>query len=224
MTRLWSNGLSLVLAVCAVTITGLVVRRELFSSAPSAQQTAIKTIVDWQPLVQGGSVVGPPGASIKIVSFLDYQCPFCAESHAGLIRLRELYPERVAVIYRHFPLESIHPYARSAAAAAECAAEQDRFEEYQGTLFASQNTLYLQQWHDWAVQSGVHDLPAFDRCVAEGRYNDRVSQDVQLGRSIGVDGTPTFVLNGRMVAGTPGIALLEEWSQDLLGPRGVGNR
>lgn len=216
-----SNGFSAILAVCAVTITGLVVRRELFPPTASATP-AVRTIADWEPLLQGGSVVGPSNAPIKIVFFSDFQCPFCIQAHAGLARLREAYPGRVAVIYRHFPLESIHPYARSAALAAECAAEQGRFEEYQDALFAAQGTLYLQQWQELAGQSGVPDLSEFARCVVDARHDDRIVHDLELGRSIGVNGTPAFVLDGRMVSGTPGIELLEEWIREIPGAQGGG--
>ncbi|NOT07105.1 MAG: thioredoxin domain-containing protein [Gemmatimonadales bacterium] len=216
MSKFLSNAVSAILPICAIVITGLVVRRELFPPSASAEPE-IRKISDWKPLFEGGSVMGPIGAPIRILVFSDFQCPFCAEANTSLARLRAAFPGQVAVIHRHFPLESIHPYARAAARAAECAGAQGRFEVYQDALFAAQASLPSQPWDSLARVSAVPDSAAFARCHAASLFDERITRDLKLGRAIGVNGTPTFIFDGKMVAGAPAVQLIEKWVRATMG-------
>jgi protein-disulfide isomerase len=138
---------------------------------------------------------------VKIVEFSDFQCPFCARTHPAVDAVRRRYPERVAVLYRHFPLDAIHPFARPAAVASECAGRQGRFGEFATLLFAQQDSLGAKPWSRFAAQAGVADAPAFERCVRESRTLAEVDRDAKLGTATRIEVTPTLVINGTLRPG-----------------------
>lgn len=86
-------------------------------------------------------VIGGVNAKVAIVEFSDFQCPFCQRFHPTMQRVLQEYGDDVKWVYRHFPLDSIHPRARPSAAASECAAEQDKFWEFMNALFANQDRI-----------------------------------------------------------------------------------
>jgi len=147
-----------------------------------------------------GPALGPEVAPVTVVEFSDFQCPFCSRAAPVLKQLRERYPEKVRVVYRHFPLDSIHPHARPAAEASMCAGEQDRFWEFHDLLFANSKALSDDDLAGYAEQLSL-DAEVFQACIAEGRFRDAVQQDLDDGRRAGVSGTPSFFVNGRMLGG-----------------------
>jgi len=205
-----SNALSAVLIVCAVLVTGLVVRRELFTPRPTAGPT-VQEVRGWEPSAAAGSLMGPANATVRIVTFSDFQCPFCADANAAIERARARDPRRVAVVFHHFPLEAIHPHARAAAIASECANAQGRFEAYHDALFADQAGIGTVAWTEFARRAAVADTAEFRRCTADGRFKKRVDDDLRAGEALGVKGTPTFILNGQMTSGVPGAEKVDEW-------------
>ena len=147
-----------------------------------------------------GPSLGPEDAAVTIVEFSDYQCPFCKRAHPTVNALVERYPEQVRVVYRHFPLDSIHPQARAAAEAAACAEDQGRFWEYHDLLFAGTSDFGSERLRELAGEAEL-DVAAFDACVAEGRHKDRVQEDLVAGQEAGVNGTPAFFVNGIPLSG-----------------------
>jgi len=147
-----------------------------------------------------GPSLGPDTAPVTIVEFSDFQCPFCARSGPVVKQVVERFPGQVRVVYRHFPLDSIHPRARPAAEASACASEQGRFWEYHDALFANARALEDADLERYAAELGL-DEGAFQDCVAEGRYRQAVERDLADGRSAGVSGTPSFFINGRLLGG-----------------------
>jgi protein-disulfide isomerase len=204
-----SNALSAVLVVCAVTITGLLVRRELF--APAAGAPAEVKVRDWRRYAATGSLLGPGAAELRVVEFSDFQCPFCANASGSLRALRARYPGRVTVVYRHFPLESIHPHAFAAAVAAECAGRQGRFEAFHDALFAHQDSIPAEGWDGFAARAGIPDGNAFAACVRDARVAAVVRRDMEAGKGLGVRGTPSFVFDGKLVQGADALPQLERW-------------
>ncbi len=125
--REWVSRIStMLLVLSAVTITGLVVRRELFPPQPVLEASFYS---DWKELTTAGNHLGEAGAAVQMVVFYDYQCPFCRSVEPTIEQLRAKYQRQLAVTCRHFPLEVIHPEARYAALAVECGADQGRFAE-----------------------------------------------------------------------------------------------
>ncbi|HEU0076799.1 MAG TPA: DsbA family protein [Longimicrobiaceae bacterium] len=214
-----ANVLTVVLTLCAVLVTGLVVRREFFAPQPP-DPGAERAVKGWEPLATGGSVLGAADAPVRIITFSDFQCPFCARVNAGIDRVRANDPRRVAVVYRHFPLEAIHPHAFAAANAAECAGAQGRFEEYHDALFAAQDSIGKRSWDRFAQEAGVPDMAEFGRCVAEDRFRARIVADQKAGEKLGVNGTPAFIFEGRMITGADAPDRLDAWVKEALARKG----
>jgi protein-disulfide isomerase len=148
-----------------------------------------------------GTLIGAADAPLKIVEFSDFQCPACARAHTGIADLLADHPGEVAILYRHFPLTTIHPHAFAAALASECAGEQGRFREYHDQLFARQKSIGSTSWRIYAADAGIADLDAFDQCVMTSRFRSRVLKDRAAGERALVQGTPAFIFQGRMVVG-----------------------
>jgi protein-disulfide isomerase len=146
---------------------------------------------------------GDPNAPITIIEFSDFQCPFCARFHSNTLPLiQEEYIDtgKVNLVYRDFPLQSIHPNALPAAVAAECANEQGKFWEYHDILFEKQSS-----WNKLdlnAIGSALSQISTevglekqqFDSCLESGKYIDEVQKDLRDGKDYGVTGTPAFFI------------------------------
>lgn len=217
-SEMLNNAATAVLTVCAVIITGLVVRSELSPPPASAagQPPAERPVPQWQRLAAEGSVLGEPGAQLRIVEFSDFQCPFCATVRSRLDSLRARAPGRVAVVYRHFPLTQIHPHAVAAAVAAECAGQQGRFGTFHDALFDGQGDIGKVPWRAFAATAQVPDLARFDACVESNATAARVQADLRQGQELGIQGTPTFIFDGKMVAGLNGVTQVEAWVERML--------
>jgi protein-disulfide isomerase len=198
---LYSDVLTGVLVGCALVVTAAVARREVFPPAAPGPDMKPRAVDNWAQLVSAGQWMGRSDAPVKIVEFSDFQCPFCARTHPAVEAVRRRHPERVAVLYRHFPLDAIHPFARPAAVASECAGRQGRFGEFATLLFAQQDSLGAKPWSRFAAQAGVADAPAFERCVRESRTLAEVDRDAKLGAATRIEVTPTLVINGTLRPG-----------------------
>ncbi len=203
MKNTLANLSTAVLVVCAVTITALVVRRELVPSASAAAAAPVetRTVPGWRTYAEGERV-GPADAKVTIVEFSDFECPFCRETASRIRAIRERYPHDVALVYRHYPL-SYHPHATAAARASICASRQGRFESYHDALFARQDSLGLIAWSRLAADAGVPDVPAFEACMAEAGPSAEIERDLQAGTRLGVRGTPALLVNDRLLYGAP---------------------
>lgn len=134
-----------------------------------------------------------------IITYSDFQCPYCARFHETMKQILENYPE-TKWVYKHFPLDSIHAQARSAAEASECAREQDKFWEFADGLFANQQNL-SQDFYEILAQDMGLKTEQFNACLAQRKYQDRVDQDMQEGIAKGVNGTPASFINDELVSG-----------------------
>jgi protein-disulfide isomerase len=147
-----------------------------------------------------GPTRGPDDAPITLVEFSDYQCPFCKSAEAIVDQVLQRYPDQVRLVFRHFPLDNIHPQARGASEAALCAQDQGKFWEYHSALFRESPKLGEEELKQYASDLGL-DRAAFDACLAEDQHAASVRADVEAGERIGVAGTPAFYVNGLPVAG-----------------------
>lgn len=134
-------------------------------------------------------------APVTIMTFSDYQCPYCIRSEPVLAEVLARYPESVRIVHRHFPLDSIHSFARPAAEAAMCADEQGKFWEYHDAIFARQGKLDASSFDEIGSQLEL-DGKALSSCIAERRYAEFVQADFVAGQQAGVTGTPAFFVNG----------------------------
>ncbi len=177
-------------------------------------------------------VIGDPHAKVLFIEFSDFQCPFCRRFYTqSLSQLEQEYIDtgKVLFVYRDFPLDSIHPGARPAAIAAECAEEQGKWREFHNKIFDEQNkqgqgtvefdSADLKQW---AADIGL-DTTAFNSCLDSNKYDAEVTKDFQDGLSAGVSGTPTFFIGNdqdgytQLVGAQPYNVIKQAIDQELAG-------
>src|SRR5215471_545843 len=142
---------------------------------------------------------GPASAPIELVEFSDFQCPFCYRAHPTVKQVLDTYGNKIRFVYRNYPLPN-HPNARPAAEAAQCANEQGQFWAFHDRLFADQTKLDDTELKASAAALGL-DAAKFNACFDSHKYKDRVDADIQAGNEAGVNGTPAFFINGRMLSG-----------------------
>jgi protein-disulfide isomerase len=150
-----------------------------------------------------GHTLGSGDTPVVVVEFADYQCPFCSEAVGPVEELVKKYSGQLRLVYRHFPLGS-HEFALTAAKAAECAGEQQKFWEMHKMLFDNQNSLSNENLFAYARQLGL-DLDQFTTCMQGGEVISLIEQDRKDGLRYGVNGTPTFFVNRQMVVGLSGL-------------------
>lgn len=144
--------------------------------------------------------LGNPQALLQVVEFSDFQCPYCAEAHYIMRQLLRDFPNDVYYIYRDFPIDEIHPQARLAAEAAQCAFDQNKFWEYHDLLFQNQDKMDLGYLLLYAQRLNL-DLEMFTNCLETQKYSNEVSQDLSDGYDAEVRATPTFFINGQKIEG-----------------------
>lgn len=148
---------------------------------------------------------GSPDAPVTIVEFSDFTCPYCGSFSAETLpKIQETYIDtgKVRFTYKHFAI--LGPASIRTAEASECAAEQDKFWEYHDQLFAEQASVRGlsndDPLTDLADRLGL-DISAFAECLASGRYSDQIQRESQAVASMGVRGTPGFLVNGVFISG-----------------------
>ena len=144
---------------------------------------------------------GPPDAPVEIVEFSDFECPYCARAAEAIDEVKKRYADRVRVAYRHFPL-SFHPNAMRAAQYAQCAQEQGKFWPLHDAIFAASSGLGGDAL-DGAAQAAGLDSVTLTACMESSRPVEQVQADMVKARELGVEGTPTFYINGRLFTGRP---------------------
>jgi len=153
-------------------------------------------------------IIGDPNAPITIIEFSDFQCPFCARFNTQTLpAILDEYIEqgKVKLVFRDFPIQSIHPNALPASVAAECANDQNKFREMHDMLFEKQNewnkketTEALSLFSQYASNIEL-DLEVFDSCLTSGKHIDEIKKDLEDGRDYGVTGTPGFFVGNDQI-------------------------
>ena len=147
--------------------------------------------------------LGSSNAPVTIVEFTDYQCPFCGRAYLQtypVIKSSYIDTGKVLYVAKDFPLTSIHPQAQKAAEAARCANEQGKFWEMHDKLFSNQESLSVENEKIWAGELGL-DKTKFNTCLDSGKYTSAVQAEATQGQQLGVQGTPAFFVNGRIISG-----------------------
>jgi protein-disulfide isomerase len=147
------------------------------------------------PVDDSDHVRGAADASVTVVEYGDYQCPFCGRAHPAVRELLRLRPSTVRLVYRHFPLTNVHPYAEVAAEFAEAAGARQQFWPMHDWLFENQELIEPRSLLRAAEAFGL-DVESVEREVTDDRYLDRIRRDFVGGVRSGVNGTPTFFVNG----------------------------
>lgn len=152
-------------------------------------------------------VLGPETARVTLVEYGDYQCPYCGQAYQVVKEITRQLGDSLCFVYRHFPLREIHHYSEQAAEAAEAAGAQGKFWEMHAQLFEHQNALDGSSLKQYASELGL-DKSRFDRDLAIGAFAARVQEDYRSGLQSGVQGTPTFFINGLRHDGSWGFQTL----------------
>lgn len=140
-------------------------------------------------------VLGPDTARVTLLEYGDYECPHCARAHPITTEVKRILGDELLFAYRHFPLTQAHPHAGQAAEAAEAAGAQGRFWEMHDLLFRNQHALRLQDLVLYAQTLGL-DLGRFGAELQSRVHAPRVREDFMSGVRSGVNGTPTFFVDG----------------------------
>lgn len=145
---------------------------------------------------------GPADAPVTLVEYGDYQCPYCGAAYPVVKRLQKTLGGKLRFVFRNFPLTQAHPYALIAAETAEAAALQGKFWEMHDLLYEQQKSLEPDLIPTWVKRLGL-DLEKLGNDIAQGVVGERIREDRQSGIRSGVNGTPTFFINGARFDGPP---------------------
>lgn len=167
----------------------------------TVQKSAEGSSVKMKAVSSDDHILGNPNAEIIIVEYSDTECPFCKQYHQTLKRVMSEYGKdgKVAWVYRHFPIDSLHPKARKEAEALECANElggSEKFWQYTNLLYEttpSNNGLDASELPKMAKTVGL-DVSAFNSCLSSGKYADKVDAQYQDAIGTGAQGTPNSIL------------------------------
>lgn len=199
--------LSVPLAI--VIAGGLIAGAFYYSNLQNAKEIAkAKTIPqmvsggeEMRPVTEADHILGNPNAELIFVEYSDTECPFCKQFHSTLRQMMDEYGKdgKVAWVYRHFPIDQLHPKARKEAEATECANELGgpaKFWEYLNTIYVrtnSNNSLPESELPKIAKDVGL-DVKAFNTCLSSGKYADKVQADYDDAVKAGGRGTPNSII------------------------------
>ena len=159
------------------------------------------------PVSERDHATGSESAPATLVEYGDYECSFCGQAYPIVKNVQRHLGDRLRFVFRNFPISTIHPHAEQAAEAAEAAAVQGKFWEMHDLLYEHQQTLDDQDLRGFAERLGL-DRDRFDRDMTGHNLADRVREDFMGGVRSGVNGTPTFFINGARYD--------ESWDEDSL--------
>jgi protein-disulfide isomerase len=162
-------------------------KRQMDSSIPESKTTL--------PMAGRDHIQGSIDAPLALVEYGDYECPYCGEAHPIVKAIQKRFGNRLCFAFRNFPLADMHPFAEHAAEAAEAAGAQNRFWEMHDLLFENQDALDDASLARYASSLGL-DAQRLINEVLSGDHAARVREDFRSGTRGGVDGTPTFFING----------------------------
>lgn len=176
----------LVAAVLLLAWNALGENRKLSRGEPAARAPSISA---------DDPSIGPAGAAVTIIELGDFQCPSCKLVHPDIQLLLARYGNRIRLVWKDFPIQQQHPQALTAAVAARCAHEQGKFWEMHDRLFAEQDNLSATRYTAFAQDLGLQ-LDQFTTCVNTAQTTQRITAAATEAAVLGVDGVPTFFING----------------------------
>jgi protein-disulfide isomerase len=148
--------------------------------------------------VKDAALRGSPDAPVMVVEYADYECPYCQQIQPALDRLEADFKGKLAFAYKDVPLP-MHPHAQKAAEAAHCAGAQGKYWEYHDLLYKTKKLEIVDLKED--ARTLQLDTGAFDKCLASGEQSESVKAQLTEGQSLGLQGTPSFFINGRVFSG-----------------------
>jgi len=149
---------------------------------------------------EGAPTMGKKDAPVTLVEFSDFQCPFCRGMAPTVKQVAQKFGDKVQIVYRQFPIPSLHPNAFKAAEASLCANDQGKFWEMHDAMFENQEKLTVSDLKQKAKRLGL-DEKKFNSCLDSGKYVEQVQNDTKEGQKSGVNGTPALFVNGVAIDG-----------------------
>jgi protein-disulfide isomerase len=189
MDRLTRQAVSAVLVIAASAGSFLVARGRVKPYSPAAPEYR---------------TAGPAGAKVTIVEFSDFECPACRVAEAPMRAILKLYEGKVRLVFKHFPLERMHRFARPAAIASECAGKQGKFWEFHHDLYDNQPQWPTEKFEERMAafaRNAKLDAAAWDACRKDPAVDAAVTADAKDGENAWVGSTPTFFINGKRFVG-----------------------
>jgi protein-disulfide isomerase len=187
---------TILLVVVTVGVGGLAIRNYLYPPAPPASSRRAPPQVPSEPVSLDGAIIrGERAAKVAIIVFSEFECPFCGVSARDVlpeIDRQYLQTGKALLAFRHYPL-NIHPNARKAAEASECAEKQGKFWDFHDWAFNNQRGLDVLKVSAGAESLGL-DMTAFSACLGGGETAEKVASDVALGDKLGAAGTPAWYI------------------------------
>lgn len=174
-------------------------QRELMTQLRKGAGVEVKFSQPRRQVEAKGPSRGPDDAKVTIITFSDFECPFCGRAKDTVDQVMQAYAGKVRLVFRQFPL-SFHPHAAKSAEASLCANEQGKFWEYHDELFKNQKSLEVPQLKEHAKSVGL-EAAKFDSCLDGNKFADQVKEDLEAGKTAGVSGTPAFFVNGIFISG-----------------------
>ena len=195
----WLFVVIMLVLVVAVWHTVGRLPRQPVSPTPASTTVGSTKLPDQVSVFPTDPVRGAPAATVTIVEFGDFECPYCAQVAPTLENAISQSNGKLKLVWKDFPLPS-HPQAQAAAEAAQCAGKQGKFWQYHDALFQAQDNLSDIMYLSLAGEVGLN-YEAFSSCLTNHATLPLVERNLAEGTSIGVDGTPFFIINGQAVSG-----------------------
>jgi protein-disulfide isomerase len=167
------------------------------------------------PVSSNDHIQGSADAAIELVEYGDYQCPYCGQAYPIIKSLQRSLGKKLKFVFRNFPLTEMHPNAMNAALAAEAAALQNKFWEMHDIIYEHQQYLNDASLLAYAEKIGL-DLKRFKNDIKESTLTEKVEQDFESGARSGVNGTPSFYVNGKKYNGDWELDAFEEFLRGQL--------
>lgn len=217
------RALNAIIAVAVLALAAVAVRREAAvadTALPRVDGAAPPTTEsNWHEILDAGMVLGDRNAPVHLAIFDDLECPFCKRFHEAVMpAISARYGDTVATVLIHFPIAR-HRFAARAAQALECADRSGRAGEFLTIVFSKQDSLGLIGWGTLARWAGISDTLRFIRCTHGEEQPARIASGLVLGRKIGIEGTPTVLVNGLRFGTPPSVEKLTRIIDSILSSR-----
>ena len=216
-----AHAATIFLAASIAFLSFVLLRRLASSDEPHAEfatPAAPQYVRQWHSMIASGLTFGDTLAPIRVIEYLDLQCPACAEQNVAIRALQDRWGKKLSVTYVHLPLRG-NEFSLTAAGAASCAHEQGKFEEFVDAIFRQQDSVGLRSWTKYAQDARVSDTAAFNVCVEKSRSDSSIALGLQTASVFNVSMTPTLIVNGWRYSGALGEAFLNELFERLANGR-----
>ena len=207
--RAKKDSSSLWTSLIAISIIVIIVFGTILISSPKKTKTT--TNINQETLIENKPILGNPNASLTIIEFADYECPYCREFYLNTfsqIKSEYINTGKAKYVYINYPL-SIHPYAEKAAEAAECAGEQNKYYEMGNLLYTKGVEGGIKEYQTYAKELNLN-MSKFNNCLGSNRTKPIIEKDIQEGDKVGVTGTPTFLIDGKKIIGAQPYSIFKQ--------------